>query len=71
VGELKDIVARNRAARRRDVRKVGYVLALFALIITTIVLYECTEAFEPNVPIAPAPGPAHRIDGVQLGAPRR
>ena len=70
MARLQDVAARNAAARKRDVRKVAYVLGGFLLIVLIIVLYECTEVFEPNLPPKPAPAPTHRIDGVQLGAPK-
>jgi hypothetical protein len=69
VGNLKDVVARNRAARRRDVRKAAYILGLFGLIILVIALYECTTVFEPNLPARAKPAPTQRLDGVRLGAP--
>ena len=69
MARLQDVAARNAAARKRDVRKVAYVLGGFLLIALVIVLYECTEVFEPNLPPTPKPAPTQRIDGVKLGAP--
>ena len=69
MARLEDVAARNAAARKRDVRKVAFVLGGFLLIALIIVLYECTEVFEPNIPPTAKPGPAQRLDGVKLGAP--
>ena len=70
MGKLDDVVKRNRGARKRDVRKAAYALGIFGLIILIIALYECTTVFEPNIPATAKPAPAHRLDGVQLGAPK-
>jgi len=68
MARLEDVAARNAAARKRDVRKVGFALGIMLLIVLTIVLYECTEVFEPNIP---KPGPPQQLHDVQIGKPAR
>jgi hypothetical protein len=71
VGRLENIIARHDERKKLTSRRV-VLYAVFALVIVTIILMQCTNLGMPKpLPPHPPPAKADRVDGIYLGTPKK
>jgi hypothetical protein len=68
VGRLDNIIARNRAAQRRGLRKLLVTGGVVAMLIAIAAMLLFTDLGQPAT--QPRAAPTH-VDGIYLGAPRQ
>jgi hypothetical protein len=69
VGRLENIIARHEERKKLTSRRV-VLYGVFALVIVTIILMQCTNLGMPKpLPPRPPPEKADRVDGIYLGTP--
>jgi hypothetical protein len=71
VGRLENIIARHHERKKLTSRRV-VLYGVFALVVVTIILMQCTNLGMPKpLPPQPPPAKADRVDGIYLGTPKK